>query len=44
LLAQAKVVPLYFRAARVLASPELRGVAVDFAGRASLADVHRRPK
>jgi peptide/nickel transport system substrate-binding protein len=39
----APVVPLFRRAARLVHAPELRGVRVDFAGRASLAETHRRP-
>ncbi len=35
-----RVVPLYVRAARLFVAPELRGLAVDGAGRAGWADAH----
>jgi peptide/nickel transport system substrate-binding protein len=38
----ARIVPLLRRGARVVHVAELRGITVDLAGRASLADAHRR--
>jgi ABC-type transport system substrate-binding protein len=40
----ARIVPLYHRAARVRAAPELRGLRVDFAGRVGWADVSFRQR
>jgi peptide/nickel transport system substrate-binding protein len=41
LLRDARVVPLYHRATRLLHTPELHGLRFDFAGRPSLADTWR---
>jgi hypothetical protein len=35
-----RVVPLYVRAARLYAAPELRDLAIDGSGRAAWADAH----
>jgi hypothetical protein len=42
-LSATRVLPLYRRAARLHLSPELRGVQLDAAGRASWADAWQRP-